>query len=110
MSHGETPDTRARRKVRETTTRLLGDAGALLLADSLGGTPAEIEGNGERLALAIGLAIARACDALRLAEPASKERATFSDRYLEAANAATLDGEPELAAVLMRAALRSTGR
>lgn len=53
MSHGETPEAKARRKVAERLASLLGASSARDAADSLGGTPAEIDGNGERLALAI---------------------------------------------------------
>lgn len=112
MSHGETMEQKHRRKVRETLTPLLGDAGALLVSDSLGGTPAEIEGNGNRIAFAVAMAITEKADAARrsvMSEHVSNLLArTPAIVYLDAANLARMDGDNAIADLLMRKAVRAS--
>lgn len=49
----------AHREARATLARVVGDATATLIADSLGGSPANIEGNAVRIASALQAEIAK---------------------------------------------------
>jgi hypothetical protein len=105
-----------RRKVRETIGRLLGDAGGLLVSDALSGTPAEIEGTGDAIALSIALAITHASEAAANAARKSVLSEHLSNQpanapgivWLNAANLARLDGDDPLADLLMQRALRAS--